>query len=88
MNAEFVVRPYGVDDWGAVCGIYDLAKPDEMHGIVAAVSVLAARALYTGLGFVVEREFDGDFNGKVCPALRLTFARNQGALKVGPCDCW
>lgn len=29
------IRPYRDEDWPAVCGIYDLAKPEELSGVVA-----------------------------------------------------
>ncbi len=151
MNAGFAVRHYRADDWLAVCGIYDLAKPDEMRGVVAAESIPSlqadtlmqelfntsdimvaerqgrvvafagkrqssitwlfvhpqhrklgiakglvqgllaimngpvslkvvrsndvARSLYAGLGFVVDREFVGDFNSHICAAVRMSLSR-------------
>src|SRR5258708_13568007 len=30
------IRPYRDTDWTVVCEIYDLAKPDEMRGVVDA----------------------------------------------------
>jgi ribosomal protein S18 acetylase RimI-like enzyme len=29
------IRPYREEDWQAVCEIYDLAKPEELAGVVA-----------------------------------------------------
>ena len=49
-----------------------LAGMDGSVSLNVATRNLAARALYAGLGFVVEREFDGDFVGQACPAMRLT----------------
>lgn len=33
------IRPYALDDWDAVCDIYDLSKPDELHGLVERSSI-------------------------------------------------
>ncbi|MCP4640430.1 MAG: N-acetyltransferase, partial [bacterium] len=38
-----MIRPYADSDWGDVCTVYDLSKPDEMAGIVDA-SVIAPLA--------------------------------------------
>ena len=34
------LRPYQDDDWAAVCEVYDLSKPDELRGVVAAESIV------------------------------------------------
>ena len=34
-----MIRSYRKTDWGQVSAIYDLAKPDEMRGIVAAQAI-------------------------------------------------
>jgi len=145
------IRPYRDTDWTAVRDIYDLAKPDEMRGVVDASGIppleadadmmalfqssqilvmesggqivgfggsrstsitwlfvhpeyrrkgiahalvlemlerlvgtitlnvattnVAAYNLYQRLGFTVEREFVGQFNGHACPVARLRFER-------------
>jgi ribosomal protein S18 acetylase RimI-like enzyme len=33
------LRPYQVEDWPAVCEIYDLAKPDELAGIAVPEAI-------------------------------------------------
>jgi ribosomal protein S18 acetylase RimI-like enzyme len=144
-----MIRPYRADDWHSVREIYDLAKPDEMRGVVpdhvilplnshaemlalfaeseivvaevdgvvvgfagaraalicwlfvhpahrrkgwatllmeavlakldgrATLNVakrnVAARQLYDRLGFVLEREFEGRFNGHPCEVMRLRY---------------
>jgi hypothetical protein len=35
-NDSSQIRVYRETDWGDVCAIYDLAKPDEMKGLVEA----------------------------------------------------
>ncbi len=52
-----------------------LARMDGSVSLNVVKTNLAARALYAGLGFVVEREFDGEFNGQACPAMRLSLPR-------------
>ena len=145
------IRSYCDTDWAAVRDIYDLAKPDEMRGVVDASAIppleadagmmtlfqssqilvlesggrivgfggsrgtsitwlfvhpeyrrkgvaralvlemlarlvgtvalnvattnVAAYNLYKRLGFTVEREFLGQFNGHACPVARLRFER-------------
>ena len=140
-------RPYRPEDWAAVCQIYDLSKPDELHGVVGpdcippldaddqmqalfhesqvtvvedmdevvgfggsrtssitwlfvhpkarrrgvasmlvrhmltcrrtpvflnvVASNFPARKLYEAMGFMVEREFQGSFNGNPCNVARL-----------------
>jgi ribosomal protein S18 acetylase RimI-like enzyme len=34
-----IIRDYEPSDWGAVCKIYDLAKPDELRGLVEVASI-------------------------------------------------
>ncbi|MHC5114950.1 MAG: GNAT family N-acetyltransferase [Planctomycetota bacterium] len=29
---DFTIRPYGPDDWPAICRVHDLARPDELRG--------------------------------------------------------
>jgi len=141
------IRPYCETDWAAVRDIYDLAKPDEMRGVVDESAIppletdpdmmalfhnsqilvmensgrivgfagscgtsitwlfvhpefrrkgvaqalvreilarlvgtitlnvartnVAACSLYKSLGFTVEREFVGQFNGRACPVAKL-----------------
>ncbi len=61
-----------------------LADIDGSVTLNVAKSNLAARNLYAGFGFFVEREFDGAFNGQACPAMRLTLAvGNRGEPYVG-----
>ena len=145
------IRPYRDTDWAAVRDIYDLAKPDEMRGVVdvtaiprlevdpdmmalfrgseiavaerseriagfggsrgnfitwlfvhpeyrrqgvaqALVRALLAQLsgtvtlnvattnvpaynLYKRLGFTVEREFIGQFNGHACPVAKLRYEK-------------
>lgn len=145
------IRPYRDSDWVAVRDIYDLAKPDEMRGVVepsaiprlevdpnmlalfrnseifvmergerivgfsgsrgtfitwlfvhpahrrmgvaralvremlarltgtitlhVATTNVAAYNLYKCLGFTVEREFIGQFNGHACPVAKLRFEK-------------
>src|SRR5258708_16885665 len=38
------IRPYRDTDWTVVCEIYDLAKPDEMRGVVDASEIPALEA--------------------------------------------
>ena len=144
------LRPYRAEDWPAICEIYDLAKPEELTGIVmpsaippldsdssmrtlfrestvtvaeldaglvgfagnrgnlitwlfvhpafrkagvasallhqllaslerpvvlnVAAGNIPARSLYGRLGFQVEREFVGNFQGIPCPVARLRLA--------------
>ena len=145
------IRPYRDTDWAAVRDIYDLAKPDEMRGVVdasviprleadpdmmvlfrnseifvaerserifgfggsrgnfitwlfvhleyrrqgaaqalvrallarlsgtitlnVATTNVAAYNLYKRLGFTVEREFIGQFNGHACPVAKLRYEK-------------
>jgi len=145
------IRPYRDTDWAAVRDIYDLAKPDEMQGVVDASAIpplevdpdmmalfhnseilvmesgdriagfggsrgtsitwlfvhpecrrlgvaqalvreilarlsgtitlnvattnVAAYNLYKRLGFTVEREFVGQFNGHACPVTKLRYEK-------------
>ena len=145
------IRPYRDTDWAVVRDIYDLAKPDEMRGVVDASAIppleadagmmtlfqssqilvlesggrivgfggsrgtsitwlfvhpeyrrkgvaralvlemlarlvgtvalnvattnVAAYNLYKRMGFTVELEFLGQFNGHACPVARLRFER-------------
>ena len=145
------IRPYRDTDWAVVRDIYDLAKPDEMRGVVDASAIppleaepdmmalfqssqilvmesggqivgfgrsrgtsitwlfvhpeyrrkgiahalvlemlerlvgtitlnvattnVAAYNLYRRLGFTVEREFVGQFNGHACPVAKLRYER-------------
>jgi ribosomal protein S18 acetylase RimI-like enzyme len=145
------IRPYRDTDWAAVRDIYDLAKPDEMRGVVDASAIprleldpdmmalfrnsekfvaerserivgfggsrgnfitwlfvhpeyrrlgaaqalvrallarlsgtitlnvattnVAAYNLYKRLGFTVEREFIGQFNGHACPVAKLRYKK-------------
>jgi ribosomal protein S18 acetylase RimI-like enzyme len=147
--ADMQIRPYCDTDWVAVRNIYDLAKPDEMQGVVDASAIpplevdpdmmalfhdsqilvlesgsqivgfagsrgtsitwlfvhpeyrrkgvaqalvremlarlvgtitlnvattnVAAYTLYKHLGFTVEREFVGQFNGHSCPVAKLRY---------------
>jgi ribosomal protein S18 acetylase RimI-like enzyme len=144
-----LLRPFRVDDWDAVCEIYDLGKPDEMRGVLDPQSLLplaadqtmnalfhasrivvaedtsrvvgfagnrgnfitwlfvhpdfrrrgiasalirhliaqlewpvtlnvvsentAARALYAQLGFKVERELRGNYQGRPCNVCKLSY---------------
>ena len=36
---DSALRPYSHDDWAAVCEIYDLAKLDEMEGVIGGVAI-------------------------------------------------
>ena len=145
------IRPYRDTDWAVVRDIYDLAKPDEMRGVVDASAIppleaepdmmalfqssqilvmesggqivgfgrsrgtsitwlfvhpecrrkgvaralvlemlarltgtitlnvattnVAAYNLYKRLGFTVEREFIGQFNGHACPVAKLRYEK-------------
>ena len=35
------LRPYAIDDWAAVREVYDLAKPDEMRGVMDTFAIPA-----------------------------------------------
>jgi len=145
------IRPYRDTDWAVVREIYDLAKPDEMRGVVPASEIpaletdptmmalfhgsqilvmeeaghlvgfggyrdtfitwlfvhpkfrrrgvavalvreilarldgtitlnvattnIAAQNLYKRIGFTVEREFIGQFNGYACPVAKLRYEK-------------
>lgn len=67
-HALVEIRPFRNDDWADVCAIYDLAKPDEMRGIVApdAIPPLAVDPQMIALfraSRVVVMEHEGDVVG-------------------------
>jgi ribosomal protein S18 acetylase RimI-like enzyme len=42
--ASMQIRPYRDEDWPQVRAIYDLSKPDEMHGVVEPGAILSLEA--------------------------------------------
>lgn len=50
-----------------------LAKLDGTITLNVAATNAAARSLYEHLGFTVEREFIGQFNGHSCPVAKLRY---------------
>ena len=50
-----------------------LAKLDGTITLNVATTNAAARSLYEHLGFTVEREFMGQFNGHDCPVAKLRY---------------
>jgi ribosomal protein S18 acetylase RimI-like enzyme len=51
-----------------------LIKLDRQASLNVAKSNVGARKLYASLGFVTEREFEGQFNGHPCEVMRLRYA--------------
>lgn len=52
-----------------------LARLDGTITLNVATSNAAARSLYERLGFAVEREFIGQFNGHSCPVAKLYYRK-------------
>lgn len=51
-----------------------LPKLEGTATLNVAASNVAARQLYSRLGFVTEREFEGKFNGHSCAVIKLRYA--------------
>lgn len=52
-----------------------LARLEGTITLNVATTNVAARSLYERLGFTVEREFMGQFNGRACPVSKLRYEK-------------